>query len=171
MRRTGLIAAAAATALVVAGAAHAQTVAEPTPDSPLEALLQAAVHDGSAQRAFETSFMQSKVYVRITQESFDALQAARNPQGRLTANTPIQLWVITSEGSTPIIPMFTSEAAYRRAYPDQPWLGVSGRDALGLVKQALPVRIGDENGHAVTWTAAEVELLKRRYPPPPQLTP
>ena len=137
-----------------------------TPDSPLEALLQSVVHNQSGQRGFEAAFMEQKVYVRITQQSFDALQAARGPDGRLTARTPIELWAVTSETPSPLVPMFTSEAAFRRAYPEHPWVAVSGQQALSLMVEPVAVRVSDGAGHMVTWSMSEVGVLKVRYPAP-----
>lgn len=108
--------------------------------------------------------MEQKVYLRITPESFARLQAVRGPDGRLTATTPIGLWAVTSDTPSPLVPMFTSEAAFRRAYPEHPWIGVSGREALQLMQQPMAVRVSDGDSHRVTWTLAEVEMLKTRYP-------
>ncbi|MDQ8027989.1 MAG: SseB family protein [Brevundimonas sp.] len=134
------------------------------PDSPLEELLQGAVHGRTPPRTFEAAFMEQKVYLRITPESYTALQAARGADGRLTAQTPIQLWVVTSETPSPLAPMFTSEAAFRRTYPEHPWISVTGRQALELIKAPTAVRVGDGDGHMVTWTVAEIGLLQARYP-------
>lgn len=150
----------------IGAAGQSATHEDRTPDSPLEALLQSVVHSQSGQRGFETAFMAQKVYVRITQPSFDALQAALGPDGRLTARTPIELWAVTSETPSPLVPMFTSEAAFRRTYPEHPWLAVSGQQALSLMNEPIAVRVSDGNGHIVTWSKSEVEVLKARYPAP-----
>ena len=150
----------------IGAAAQSATHEDRAPESPLEALLQSVVHSQSGQRRFEAAFMEQQVYVRITQHSFEALQAARGPDGRLTARTPIELWAVTSETPSPLVPMFTSESAFRRAYPEHPWLGVTGRQALSLMVEPIAVRLSDGDGHMVTWSKAEVEALKARYPAP-----
>lgn len=146
--------------------AQSATHEDRTPDSPLEALLQYAVHSQSGQQRFEAAFMEQKVYVRITQQSFEALHAAQGPDGRLTARTQIELWSVTSETPSPLVPMFTSEAAFRRAYPEHPWLSISGQQALSLMAEPIAVRVSDGAGHIVTWSKSEVEVLKARYPAP-----
>jgi len=156
--------------LLLAGAplaAVAQSHEDRVPDSALEGILREAVHGRAGPRVFEAAFMEQTVYLRITQESFVELQAARGADGRMTARTPIQLWAVTSETPSPLVPMFTSEAAYRRAYPEHPWISVPGRQALLLMKQPLAVRVSDGDGHVVTWTKADVEVLLARYPAPP----
>lgn len=125
--------------------AQSATHEDRTPDSPLEALLQYAVHSQSGQQRFE---------------------AALGPDGRLTARTQIELWSVTSETPSPLVPMFTSEAAFRRAYPEHPWLSISGQQALSLMAEPIAVRVSDGAGHMVTWSKSEVEVLKARYPAP-----
>tara|TARA_R110000782_G_scaffold128470_1_gene220074 strand:+ start:184 stop:660 length:477 start_codon:yes stop_codon:yes gene_type:complete len=131
----------------------------------LEAALQAAIHDPTAQRAFEAIFLESKVFMRITEESRAALAGAQQPDGRLGAEVPIKLWAVKdADTGTPTVPLFTSAEVLAEIYPDAPFVSVNGRVALSLTSGGLNYRLSDGGRHRVTWTAAEIATLLSRNP-------